>query len=941
MKFVDNIADYIHSNELVLKDLKIILPSERMKKYLQAALYEKYQKPILAPEIITIDRWVKSHSNRSVIDKTRVLIELFKIQLKDAKTEEDRSFDEFLTWGEILINDFNEIDRYLLDSKQIFRNLADIKEIENWSFEKEELSEAQKRFMEFWDRLPGYYEALNKALDKDNQTYSGGAAKWLSNNIELTYKENESQRFLFAGFNALSPAELALIKQLEVMGKAHVLIDADNYYLKNNRHEAGMFLRGTLAELGKKQLPFVQNDLESKKINVQLIECAQNTGQVKVMTTLLAKLKQEELSETLLLLADESLINSVVRNLPAEIKKANITLGMPIKNSAIKSWVEVVFSIQENKKRFNTKAVYFADLQKLWNHPFVLAMLGEDEQHKIQRADEAIVQRNRIFINSKNLDVGPVMRTILDRVTIDWEANWKVAIDTIRSLNRSIYKELNKSYSFERAIIECFDAGLRDFDNIVNEKEGLPEMSLRSFKHLFNQSWHTRSIAYHGNPIDGLQIMGLLETRGLDFKRIICLGMNEGNLPPTNPIQTMIPMDLRRFHKLPTPREKQGIFAHHFYRLLHHVEDLTITYSTAEESIGFNEPSRYVLQMEKELSRLNQNVEINHSIYALELAQKKMLVEITKTPEILDRLDGLFASSTSASMVKKFIACPLDFYYRYVMDFGEEENVEEEIEHSTFGTFIHNTLEELYTPFARFDKEGEEVKPAPKNITSIDVERMLKDFEVALNGQFMKHFNNDKEAFTKGKNYLAYQMAKELTARFLKSEIQFLSQQTEPVFIEALERSYEHEVEIDVSGHLKKVKLRGYIDRIDRIGENNIRIIDYKSGKVDAKDVELSTRGALEDVVMSGLKSKKHVLQLIQYAYLYYKQHGVIPQSSIISFVSNEQKPFVLKPGKFDMEEIIKDYPSFLGAILEEVYDETIPFEHTIKGWGSYCKYCD
>ena len=183
--------------------------------------------------------------------------------------------------------------------------------------------------------------------------------------------------------------------------------------------------------------------------------------------------------------------------------------------------------------------------------------------------------------------------------------------------------------------------------------------------------------------------------------------MNEGQLPPTNPIQTMIPMDLRRFHGMPTPREKQGIFGHHFYRLLHKCESLTVTYCSADESIGSNEPSRYLMQLEMELARINENITIEKRMYALDTPKEQMIKEISKTPEIIGRLDQLFAASTSASMLKKYLTCPLDFYFRYVMDFGEADAVEEEIEHSTFGTFIHDTLEELYTPFARYNAEGE------------------------------------------------------------------------------------------------------------------------------------------------------------------------------------------------------------------------------------------
>jgi CRISPR/Cas system-associated exonuclease Cas4 (RecB family) len=935
MKFVDQIAEFVKEKDYSLNDLVIVLPSERMKKYLQIALVKAYGKPILSPKIVTIDQWVKSHSNRVVIDRTRVLLELFQIQLKDAKTEEDRSFDEFLTWGEILISDFNEIDRYLVDAKQIFRNLADIKEIENWSFGNETLSDAQKRFMEFWDRLPGYYHELNKRLDDKGQCYGGSAYRWFTEHVTELCND---KKFIFAGFNALSASEMSLVKQLHRMGRAEFFIDADTYYLDNKRHEAGSFLRNTLKELEINMPEFTRKELETKELDVTVVECAQNTGQVKVMSTLLDKMNPDEIDNTLLLLADESLINSVVRNLPVSIKKANITLGMPIRNSSVRTWVDLLFSIQENKKRFRTTAMYFADLQKLWNHPFVLSLMDDQEQKLIAEADERIIRGNRIFVNPDNLEVGPVMRMVLDKVVKDWSGNWKDAVEIIRDLNRSVYAGLDKEYSFEKAILECFDKALVDFENIVTE--GIPEMSLRSFRHLFNQSWYSKSIAYHGNPVNGLQIMGLLETRGIDFERIICLGMNEGNLPPTNPIQTLIPMDLRKFHQLPTPRDKQGIFAHHFYRLLHHAKDIWMTYSTADEGIGFTEASRYILQLEKELDRSNTKVNLKRKVYGLELSAKKMINQITKTDEIVNRLDVLFEKSTSASMIKKYTTCPLDFYYRYVMDFGEEEAVEEEIEYSTFGTFIHNTLEELYLPFARIDADGNERSPAPRNIKSTDVEKMLKEFEVVLDQQFLSHFNNDRDAFMKGKNYLSYQMAKDLTARFLKSEIEFLSRQTEPVFIEALEQEYEEVVEIEVNGNKKKVKLRGFVDRIDRVGEQ-FRIIDYKSGKVEKGDVEFSSRGTEEQVIDGGLRNRKHLLQLVQYAYLFKKKHKKTPSSSIISFVSNNQQPLILKSSKYDLDEIIDNYPEHLGNILSEVYDTDIPFEHQSKGQFSYCKYCE
>ena len=939
MKFVDYIVSYLDEQEIDLKHLTIILPSERMKKYLSEALVRNAGKPILAPEMITMDQWVRSLSNKTVIDSTRVLLRLFEIQLEKAETEEDRSFDEFLNWGTTLLSDFNEIDRYLLDAKQVFRNLASIKEIENWSFGNETLTPSQKRFMEFWDRLPTYYYALNEKLDASNQCYMGGAYKALANDIQPVFREDSERHFLFAGFNALSEAEKSIVRQLINYGRGHYLIDADRFYFNKKSHEAGAFLRDISSYLNQPKMERIIDVLGSKPLDVEVIECVQNTGQVKVAASKLEKLSQEELNDTLLLLADETLISAMVKNLPKSIGKANISLGLPIRNTFVKTWVDLIFAIQENKSRFKTKALYFQDLQAFWNHPLVHAVCNPEEKSELLQLEKEIIENNRIFVNSETVQnkTSGIVVELIDLLTQNWESDWKRAMECITRLNRMIYGRLEKEMAFERAILQCFDAAITDVQNLVDE--GLPEMHLRSFKLMFNQHWSRKSIAYHGNPIDGLQIMGMLETRGLDFKRIICLGMNEGQLPPTNPIQTLIPMDLRRYHGLPSPREKQGIFAHHFYRLLHTCEDLTITFTGADESIGSNEPSRYLMQIEMELARINPNIQVRKQMYALKSGKEEVAREIAKTPEIIARLDELFEASTSASMLKKYLTCPLDFYFRYVMDFGESVDVEEELETSTFGTFIHNTLEILYQPFARFDRDGSAVTPPPPNITSYDIDKMLKDYKLVLHRQFLEHFNGQEDSFLKGKNLLSYKMAMDLTARFLKSERDFLMKQTEPVFIEALEREFETTVEINVGGSVKKVRLRGIIDRIDSVGDR-VRIVDYKTGRVNSADVELRRNDSTPEEVVETMTNKKHVLQLIHYAYLYEQSEKRPAQPTIISLVSAKSEPFALDLKSIPFDEGVAAYPQYIQQILEEIYNTEIPFVHQSKGPFSYCKYC-
>ena len=940
MKFTDQIALYIKENKLNLRNLTIVLPSERAKKYIASSLFTLEGKPLLAPEMVTIDKWVRSFSDRTVIDRTRTLIRLFKIQLANPTDPKDVSFDEFMAWGNILLSDFDEIDRYKLNSKDVFKNLASIKEIESWSFAQEDLTEGQKRFMQFWDRLPGYYKELNEQLDKEDLCYAGSAYRYLSQNIDVLFRERKDRVFLFSGFNALSPSEISIIKQLHQLGRAHVIIDADTFYLNDSNHEAGKFLRTLQSELGLKSLPYIADNLLTKEIELSIIECAQHTGQVKVASTILASFNKEALNETIILLADESLIAPLMKNLPATIEKANITLGLPLRSTALRTWIELIFTIQENKIRYKTQAIYIQDLQRFWNHPFTLLLLSEKEKGDIIRIEQELIKRNSIFVKKDRVLTTGNADKSLNFLLHDWNGDWLSAIQTIRALNRELYNSFGKDDEFEKAILETFDREIIDFENLV--REGLPEMTLKSFKHLFFQHWNTKSIAYHGNPIDGLQIMGLLETRLLDFKNIIVLGLNEGKMPPTNPLQTMIPMDLRSYLGLPTPRDKQGLFAHHFYRLLQRCDKIWTTYTSSQENIGSNEASRYLLQLELELSRINPNFKLKKEFYSIPndtgLTESVQLVQ--KTDDIILRLDEFFNKPISASAINKYINCPLDFYYRYLLEFGEEESIEEEVESNTFGTFIHNVLEELYLPFSRHDKKGQKVIPQPPNIVTRDIDLMLQKFEALIRNEFLKHFDDDASAFESGKNLLSFRMATELTKRILEEERKFLLTQTSPVFIEYIEIEMHAQVNITVNDQPKTIALKGFIDRIDSVN-GKIRIIDYKSGKVKSEDVSMSGYDP-DTSLIDYFSSTKHAIQLALYTLLYQQNSGQFPESAnIYSLVNLKGGLFPLQSNSLDYTEITLLFEAFLQEVVNQLYDKEIPFFHQVKGHRSYCQYCD
>ena len=940
MKFTDEIVDYILTNNLSLKNLTIILPSERAKKFLTASFYRRFNRPLLAPEMVTMDRWIIKHSNYTVIDKTRVLIKLYEVYSKIKSNAIIDSFDEFLNWAPILINDIDEIDRYLINSQDIFKNLADIKDIENWSFNREELTKGQEKFMEFWDDLPKYYLELNALLASKEYTYMGKAYRYVAENIEVLFKDNPQKQFLFAGFNALSKAELKIIKQLHQSSRAHVLINGDNYYLKDDHHEAGKFLKILVKELGLKELPFVANQLEVAQKNITVIECAQNTGQAKVLGTLLSELKEDELDETLVLLADESLIVPVINNIPKQVKKANISLGLPLLHTSIRTWLELVFSIQENKQRFKSNGMYIYDLQRFWNHPFIMAISNDQDKIQFSSIEQQLINSNVIFVNVSKLSIVNIHLELLEILTADWEMNWKRGIQLIRKMNEMIFAVLKEDDQFEKAIIQSFDQAIIDFQQIT--EEGLPNMNLKSFKHLFHQHWSTKSIAYQGNPINGLQVMGLLETRLLDFENIIVLGFNEGKLPPTNPIQTLIPMDLRAFFNLPTPRDKQGLFAHHFYRLLHNCKQMWITYVGTQESIGSNEASRYLMQIEKELARRNKAVNFVRKSYQIpnDTSETESKISVFKSPEIIDRLNEIFNHHLSASAINKYLNCPLNFYYQNVLEFGEEDTVEEEIESNRLGTFIHNTLEKLFLPFARHDKDGMLKSPQPSNILPKDIDGMLACYENLIKEEFLFHFKGDESAFSSGKNLLSYSMAIELTNRILLKEKEFLLAQKEAVFIEYIEVKLFAEVAIEFEGKTRQVPIKGIIDRIDSIG-GKIRLIDYKSGRLKTDDVQLK-KIPEDNNLLTYFHGTKHAVQLLMYCYLFKQNFGSYPdKAAIVSLVNITEGPFILNSTTQQINEIMDLFPSFIEQFTTAVFDTEVPFEHKSKFGTSYCLYCE
>ena len=931
MKFLDQLAIKILDKGLSAKSLTVILPSERAKRYLINALFKANEGPLISPNIFTIDQWVEALSNKTILHQTSILLSLYQVY-ETTLQENALSFEDYLTWGPILLFDFDDVDRYLVDHQQLYQNLASIKALESWQIDEEGYSASQQKFMQFWELIPQLHAGLQAKNKAQNACSKAQAYRQLAENPAQYFAKD--QYYVFAGFNALSAAEQRIIKYLIDQKQGEFIIDSDAYYLENKYHEAGHFQRKNLQFFGLKNPQELTKRLQTEAYDIKVIECAQHIGQVKVLATELIENPVPDWSEVLVLLADEALVHAAIRNIPKIVGQANITLGLPLDQTPIRTWIDLCFQLQENQLKFKTKALYHKDFQRFCHHAFVSLAFDQLQLKQLAAAEKQTIKYNRVFQRVDQLKLDQQILDILTLLSTNWGTDWKLALLQLRKLNSLLLQLIAEGNDFEKTAILSFEQACRQFDQLTDA--ALPKMNLSSFKKLFYQHWTRANLAYLGSPTTGLQLTGLLETRLLDFERVYVLGMNEGKLPPTNPIQSIIPMDLRSAFGMPNNRDKQGLFAQHFYRLLHHARSFVFTYTSTSEVLGSHERSRYLLQLQMEWLQQNKNVTWKEYFYQIPSATRHQEhTLIPKTSDIQARIKTYLAGNVSASALRKYVTCPLDFYYRYVVEFGEEDEVEEDIATSTFGSLIHSCLEELYTPYAHRDKEGKIVTPAPGPINERHIAKMLTDFPEVLRKYFMKYFDNNEALFQRGKNLLSFEMALDLTKQMLLKELAYVKGLKEPLVIEQLEAKFELNYSVQLPQETIPIHFVGYIDRIDRIGANHYRVIDYKSGKVKDIDVKMSQK----DDAYTNITKPKHALQLCLYSLFFKEYYGHLPAEARIESLINRDDEFALSLDKnTNLTPVPVLFDAGLQTLLENMLNETLPFEHDQA--ATYCQFC-
>ena len=914
--FIKEVLKKQSNSPIPLSEIIFILPSKRAGSYLLKELSGLTDKTIFAPRVYSIEEFTEEISQLETIDNISSLFEFYEAYKSLTPKEELEELETFINWGQSLIHDFNEIDRYLIDYKSFFNYLSGIQDLKHW-YLQEEKTDLIKRYLKFWKSLPLYYEKLSNNLLEKGQGYQGliyrKAAKRISEYIQSTHEHH-----VFIGFNALNASEQYIFQQLLESGKAEIYWDLDKLFYSDSQHAASLFIRDYLRNWDYYQkTPYTSftNNYSQEK-NIKLIGVPKNIGQAKYLGEILTKLDPAQLAKTAIVLGEEDMLLPILNSLPEEVNELNITMGFPIKNAPVYSLFESLFHLH----RKNSETYYYKDVISILNHPSLSLILNPFSDTFLRH----IKTENLVYLSANDIisQFPEDLREIIAACFISKDDSVKNFIDDIQKIIQKLKTHLREEN--DQIGLEFLYHFHVIFNKLENLNEKYPHLkSINALYNFFREMLSTETLDFQGRPFSGLQLMGMLESRALDFETVIITSLNEGVLPAGKSDNSFIPYDLKREYKLPTYREKDAVYTYHFYRLLQRAKNVYLLYNTEADGLNSGEKSRFItqLEIEKQPAHKLKKLLISPKVPSI----RKELREIGKTPEIIEKIRSLATSGFSPSALTTYIRNPLDFYHQYILGVRDQEEVEETVAFNTLGTVVHNSLENLYKPY-----EGKLIS-----------EEMIKAFLNQADSQIAKEFSEtySKIPMEKGKNLLIYEVAKRYLHNFLQFELKRLKKGEEVKIIE-IEKDFKTEISIENLGF--SVYLRGKIDRFE-VCNGVPRIIDYKTGKVESSNLNVEE---WEDITKDYDKYSKS-FQVLTYASLIaLEKHLTFPaEAGIISFKNlksgflkfEKKEPGTRKKDALITEETLHLFQVELKKLILEICDPAVPFiEKEIKSYGSF-----
>lgn len=902
-----------HSNTLL--DLVVILPNKRAKVFLLAELKKSVSDNIFAPNIISIEDFIQDIAGIRSVDSVELLFEFYNVYLSVTEKDQQESFESFANWAKTLLQDFNEIDRYLLEPDKILKYLENIKEIEHWAVSVEKRTDLIDNYLLFWKKLPKYYHALYAYLLDKGVGYQGLIYREAVQNLNH-FSENNNKQFLFAGFNALNQAEEKIIQHLLALESAKIYWDIDETLLHDSFHDAGLFQRKFKSEwIHFKTHPYewIVNDFTEAK-NIHVIATSKSIGQAKITGSIIEKYAAENnanLQNVAVVLGEENLLLPVLHALPESVNALNITMEFSSKNNPAQLLIAKLFKLHSNALSRNSESyvMYYKDVLDILTHPLI------EPYANANALVNKINKNNYTFITHKKLtELQAESNVLFEMLFRKWNTTSVTVLENLSQILLQIKAHLSYDNEEEKitnafvySVFKVINKMITYFENHTNID------NIKTLQAIYKQVIDVAEVSFEGEPLSGLQIMGVLESRVLDFETVIITSVNEGKFPAGKSTNSFIPYDVKREYGLPTYKEKDAIYTYHFYHLLQRAKNIYLLYNADSEGFDAGEKSRFITQLEVE-KQPNHNLTFQYfNPDVPTIAYQPMVVP--KTDSVITRLEEIATNGFSPSSLTTYIRNPIQFYLQRVLRISETDEVEENIAANTLGTIIHGTLEELYKPFIG------------RLLTTADIDSCFQKIDAEVLRQFKEVYKEGE--IKKGRNLLAFEVAKRNVFNFLKLEKGAL-EDGDQVQIIALEQTYERILE---DNRLPvPVLIKGNVDRIE-LRNGKIRIIDYKTGKVEQKNVTLKDwKGLTEDI-----KNDK-IIQILAYAFMFEKEtKGLEMEAGIISFKNLNAGflPFTFKPEKEANTvinvDVMEAYLEEIVVLLQAIFNQEIPFEEKVN----------
>ncbi len=898
-----------------ISELTIVLPNKRAKIFLLDAFKEIIHNTIFAPEIISIEDFIQDVAGIRSIDSVELLFEFYEVYISIKDNEEKESFENFANWAKTLLQDFNEIDRYLLEPDKVLKYLEDIKEIEHWSVDVDNRTDLIEKHLLFWKKLPGYYHSLYDYLFNKGIGYQGLIYREAVENLNHFSEHNSDKQFVFAGFNALNQAEERIIQHLLALGKTKIYWDIDETLLNDTFHDAGFFQRKFKKEwIYYKTHPYewISNDFKDEK-NIHVIATSKAIGQAKIAGSIIEKHCQQSdsnLQKVALVLGDENLLLPVLYSLPANVAALNITMGFSSKNNPAQLLIAKLFKLHTNALTRNPSSyvMYYKDVLDILTHPLI-------EPYVKANALVSIINKNNYtFITHKKLEeLQQESSELFSFLFQKWD---ETSVNVLENLSQILLK-IKANLSYENDEEKITNSFVYSIFKVINKmisyfSEHQRIDNIKTLYAIYKQVIDVAEVSFEGEPLDGLQIMGVLESRVLDFEKVIITSVNEGKFPAGKSTNSFIPYDVKMQYGLPTFKEKDAIYTYHFYHLLQRAKNIYLIYNSDSQGFDSGEKSRFITQLEVEKQPNHTLTFQYYNPDVPNIAHQPIIVP--KTESVIIRLREIAEKGFSPSSLTTYIRNPIQFYFQRILRISETDEVEENIAVNTLGTIIHGSLEELYRPFIG------------RVLTVDDIKICISKIDAEVLDQFKKVYKEGE--IKKGRNLLAFEVAKRNIWNFLKLELEAIEKGDE-IQIIALEADLSRKLEHESLPF--PIKIAGKVDRIE-LRNGKTRIVDYKTGKVIQQNVTLKDWKGLTD----DIKNEK-IIQVLAYAFMY----GTLDknqeiEAGIISFKNLKSGflPFKLKEDKDAFHvispEIMENYLEQLVILLKEILNVDIPFEEKI-----------